>query len=92
MLELFYNFKSLVGLIIVCILYLVHWYKRPKLFPPGPRGIPILGYIPMIGKRAHEAAAKLSKTYGPIVGVRIGSSDVVVLNDYDSICQVCEFL
>ena len=92
MVELFSDFGWIVGLVSVVILYLVYWYRRPSYFPPGPRGIPFLGYLPMLGKRPQETAYELSKKYGPILGVRMGLSDIVFLNDYESINQVSSVL
>jgi len=89
MFKFFYDLGPLEGLLVLSILYLLYWYKRPKHFPPGPRGIPILGYLPMYGKRQYEIAAKLSQKHGPILGIRCGSFDTVILNDYQSINGVC---
>ena len=78
----------IVGIVSVMVFFLVYWYRRPDYFPPGPRGFPFLGYIPMMSKRSQEVAAKLSKKYGPTLGVRVGSTDMVFLNDYETIQQV----
>jgi len=91
LLEIFSNVGLLVGLLTIIVLYLIYWFQRPKDFPPGPRGIPIFGYLPMFGRFATATAAELSKKYGPVLGVRIGSSDIVFLNDYESINEVCRF-
>ncbi|XP_077559314.1 cytochrome P450 2H1-like [Haemaphysalis longicornis] len=59
-------------------------YERKRL-PPGPTGVPILGYIPFIRKPFHLVFKELSEKYGPIIRLRLGCKDVVVLNDLDSI-------
>ncbi|CAK8674850.1 unnamed protein product [Clavelina lepadiformis] len=70
---------------VVGLLFL-YWYQRPKNFPPGPRGIPLLGTIPFTGKYVERAAAKWSKhIYGPVMALRLGRDDVIVLNNLDSI-------
>ncbi|XP_029833956.2 cytochrome P450 2C44 [Ixodes scapularis] len=53
--------------------------------PPGPKGVPILGYIPFLGRNHHLKFAELAKDYGPIVRVKFGMVNVVVLNDYASV-------
>ena len=78
----------LVGALVVFILFLINWYRRPNKFPPGPRGIPVLGYLPFIGNKPHETAVKLSKKYGPILSMRLGFEDHLFLNDFDSIHKV----
>ncbi|XP_049268755.1 cytochrome P450 18a1 [Rhipicephalus sanguineus] len=56
-----------------------------KRLPPGPKGVPILGYIPFMWKPFHIIFHELSKQHGPIVRLRLGCKDVVVLNDVESI-------
>lgn len=58
---------------------------KNKRSPPGPWGIPILGYFPFIWKPYHYAFKDLADKYGPIVRLRMGCKDVVVLNDLASI-------
>ncbi|XP_075740978.1 cytochrome P450 2L1-like isoform X2 [Rhipicephalus microplus] len=59
--------------------------KQEKKLPPGPRGLPILGSLPFIRKPYHVAFKKLSESYGPIIRLRLGCREVVVLNDLESI-------
>ncbi|KAL1433106.1 hypothetical protein MTO96_002071 [Rhipicephalus appendiculatus] len=56
-----------------------------KRLPPGPKGVPILGYLPFMWKPFHIIFHELSKQHGPIVRLRLGCKDVVALNDLDSI-------
>ncbi|KAH7677334.1 flavonoid 3'5'-hydroxylase protein [Dioscorea alata] len=46
--------------------------------PPGPRGYPILGALPLIGPAAHVSLANLAKRYGPIMYLKLGTRSVVV--------------
>lgn len=51
-----------------------------KDFPPGPFGVPFLGYLPFLNpKKPYETLTKLSQKYGPIYGVQLGSIYCVVL-------------
>lgn len=61
--------------------------RKEKPLPPGPTGVPILGYLPFIRKPYHIAFKELSEQYGPIIRVRLGFKDLVVLNDLASIRQ-----
>ncbi|XP_059455881.1 cytochrome P450 76T24-like [Corylus avellana] len=51
--------------------------------PPGPRPFPIIGNILQLGKLPHEAAAKLSKTYGPLMTLKLGSRTTIVISSPD---------
>ena len=78
---------TIVSIIIPILLY--KWFHRPKGFPPGPYGVPLLGNLPFTGKEPFKVFAEWSKRYGNVFAVRMGSEDWVILNDYDTIHQVC---
>lgn len=59
--------------------------RKGKRLPPGPSGLPVLGYLPFVRKSYHVTFKELSDHYGPIFRVRLGSKDVVVLNDVASV-------
>ena len=77
-----------IGTISAILLYLVYWHQRPKRLPPGPRGLPIVGYLPFLGERPEKVVYNLTKKYGKILTVRMGTEDTVILNDYESIHKV----
>lgn len=49
--------------------------------PPGPMGLPFLGYLPFVGNEIHLTLTSLSERYGPIYQIFLGGIRVVVLND-----------
>ena len=51
----------------------------PRL-PPGPRPFPIIGNILQLGNLPHQAAAKLSETYGPLMTLKLGSMTTIVIS------------
>lgn len=59
--------------------------QKNKLTVPGPGGVPILGYLPFLRTPYHVTFMELSKQYGPIIKLRLGCKDVLVLNDLTSI-------
>eukprot|EP01018_Ginkgo_biloba_P026974 Gb_02300 [translate_table: standard] len=47
--------------------------------PPGPRPLPIIGNLHMIGKQPYIKPRDLSEKYGPIIFLRLGSVPTVVV-------------
>ncbi|KAI3439165.1 Peroxidase [Psidium guajava] len=48
--------------------------------PPGPRGLPFLGYLPFLGTDLHRKFAELAEAYGPIYKIQLGSKLYIVVN------------
>lgn len=67
------------------LVYFVYTYcknRKTLRLPPGPSGIPILGYLPWIDpERPHLSLTDLARKYGPICGLRMGSVYTILLSD-----------
>ena len=59
-------FILLITLIVAFITYLYNEYKVRQLLPPGPLGIPLVGYQPFFGKDLHKVVTKLGEKYGSV--------------------------
>ncbi|XP_066279166.1 uncharacterized protein [Branchiostoma lanceolatum] len=60
--------------------------RAPPNLPPGPWALPGLGNVlQMATKVPHLTWTELGKTYGPVVYLRLGSQQIVVLNSYSAI-------
>lgn len=71
---------------LIVLLTLCYWYLQvPKGIPPGPLGLPIIGYIPFIGEKPHKTFSKLSQRYGPVFRIYMGNKLTIILNDYESV-------
>uniref|UniRef100_A0A2N9E2Y8 Cytochrome P450 n=2 Tax=Fagus sylvatica TaxID=28930 RepID=A0A2N9E2Y8_FAGSY len=61
-------------------------WSRPKdpknelKFPPGPRALPIIGNLHMLGSLPHRALQTLAKKYGPIMSLRLGHVPTIVVS------------
>lgn len=89
--EIFFNY-SLIRSCLVCTLFCLsmHVFNLKKLvsfkkkksdlpLPPGPTGLPLLGYLPFLKREAHLSFTELSKKYGPIYQLKLGNTRVVVI-------------
>ncbi|KAL2235918.1 cytochrome P450 76C2-like [Sesamum indicum] len=79
---------SVVALTVISILASVFWcswkFKKSKEgtapYPPGPRGLPILGYLPFLHVNLHHQFTELAKKYGPIYKLQLGSKLCMVIS------------
>ncbi|KAI4356840.1 hypothetical protein L6164_000828 [Bauhinia variegata] len=57
--------------------------NKRRCHPPGPRPLPIIGNILVLGSNPHRSLAKLSKTFGPIMTLKLGSRTTIVISSPD---------
>ncbi|XP_062074102.1 flavonoid 3'-monooxygenase-like [Humulus lupulus] len=61
--------------------------SKPPL-PPGPRGLPLVGYLPYLSPNLHRDYSALAKIYGPIFKFWMGNKLCVVISSPQLIGQV----
>ncbi|KAL5707923.1 hypothetical protein ACHQM5_018772 [Ranunculus cassubicifolius] len=64
--------------LIVCFLRAKK--SRNGSLPPGPWRVPFLGHLHLLGELPHRSLQKLSKKYGPIMSLRLGSTPTIVVS------------
>ena len=74
--------SGLIGLILIRLLKRI--YVIFKL-PPGPYGLPIVGYIPFLSEHLYEDYIKLGKRYGSPFSIHLGKFDFIIINDCENI-------
>ncbi|XP_074641086.1 cytochrome P450 2U1-like [Tubulanus polymorphus] len=77
---------TILLLFAVCCLFLYFLHHRSVKYhlPPGPIGIPFLGYAPFVGKCFAKTCVKLSKRYkSDIISVTLGRKKFIILNSYE---------
>ncbi|KAK7247481.1 hypothetical protein RIF29_42364 [Crotalaria pallida] len=70
-----------IAILLASLTYLLLWRSRKKKrLPPGPRGLPILGSLHMLGKNPHRDLHKLAQKHGPIMHLRLGFMPTIVVS------------
>ncbi|XP_010544668.1 PREDICTED: cytochrome P450 76C1-like [Tarenaya hassleriana] len=58
--------------------------------PPGPPRLPIIGNILNVGKNPHHSLAELSKVYGPVMSLKLGTLTTVVVASPEAAKEVLQ--
>ncbi|KAM0856378.1 hypothetical protein ACQ4PT_049191 [Festuca glaucescens] len=57
-------------------------HARRRL-PPGPIPLPLIGSLHLVGDQPHRSLARLARTYGPLMSLRLGAVTTVVASSPD---------
>ncbi|XP_073286537.1 labd-13Z-ene-9,15,16-triol synthase, chloroplastic-like [Primulina huaijiensis] len=87
---------SLPILTAFLIIVSIFWYffisktskKETHPIPPGPRGLPFLGYLPFLQVNLHKQFTELANKYGPVYKLWLGSKLCVVISSPSLIKEV----
>ncbi|KAM4042273.1 cytochrome P450 2K4-like [Anomaloglossus baeobatrachus] len=76
-------------LIIFCLLSKAFYNRtknKNKNFPPGPKCLPIIGNLHIFDvKNPSKTFTQLSKKFGPVFSVQLGTQKMVILYGYDAV-------
>nr|XP_043629133.1 cytochrome P450 76C2-like [Erigeron canadensis] len=84
--------RTILTILVPILVLLWHQYwsvgshtKNHKIapLPPGPYGLPVLGYLPFLSSNLHQRFTEMAHKYGPIFSLRLGSKFHVVVNSMD---------
>nr|GMC63105.1 cytochrome P450 CYP736A12-like [Ipomoea batatas] len=70
--------------VLAAVYLLLHGLVQKKIkskkLPPGPKGLPVLGHFHLLGKNPHRDLQNLAKQHGPIMYLRLGFVDSIVVS------------
>ncbi|XP_037423428.1 geraniol 8-hydroxylase-like [Triticum dicoccoides] len=59
-------------------------HARRRGLPPGPRPLPLIGSLHLLGDQPHRSLAGLARTHGPLMSLRLGAVTTVVVSSPDA--------
>ncbi|PWA77544.1 cytochrome P450 [Artemisia annua] len=62
--------------------------KGAPPLPPGPRSLPIVGYLPFLSHELHKQFTNMAHTYGPIFKFKAGSKLHIVISTPELVKEV----
>ena len=75
----------LVGLLVILLVGASIWRQATLInLPPGPRGLPVLGALPRLGRKPYLTIQRWWETYGDVYSLYLGSRLVVIINGVDA--------
>uniref|UniRef100_A0A8C5WQW9 Cytochrome P450 1A n=1 Tax=Laticauda laticaudata TaxID=8630 RepID=A0A8C5WQW9_LATLA len=82
--------EVLIGLVVFCLLFLVLQTFRKQIPQglkriPGPRGYPLIGNLLEVGTNVHLSLTQMSKTYGDVMMIHLGTKPILVLSGLETI-------
>ncbi|KAG7563601.1 Cytochrome P450, partial [Arabidopsis suecica] len=80
-------FLSLLFLSCILLAAFKHKKRRKNQQPPSPPGFPIIGNLHQLGELPHQSLWSLSKTYGPVMLLKLGSVPTVVVSSSETAKQ-----
>ncbi|XP_074321523.1 geraniol 8-hydroxylase-like [Silene latifolia] len=76
----------ILSLILISTIFIIFFVlkicQKPTTskLPPGPKAWPIIGNIHQLSNRPHYSVAELSKKYGPIMTLKLGTMTTIVIS------------
>ncbi|XP_071735172.1 7-ethoxycoumarin O-deethylase-like [Rutidosis leptorrhynchoides] len=87
------EFLVIIGLLIICYAFIRSTFSlfvigNPKNQLPGPNRLPIIGNLHLLGDQPHQSLAKLAKIHGPIMSLKLGQINTLVISSAEAAKEV----
>ncbi|XP_074597580.1 cytochrome P450 2C11-like [Brevipalpus obovatus] len=70
--------------VLIGLLFIKLFKRMYEIFklPPGPYGLPIMGYLPFMSENFGKDYIKMGKKYGSPFSISLGKDDYIIINDW----------
>lgn len=76
-------YLAIIAVVVILLIAILKSSVRPPNFPPGPIGFPLVGYLPFLDvPNLGRSFQRISKRYGDIFSIMVGTKPLVVLNSW----------
>lgn len=75
---------------LILLFGLVSRLRRKLPYPPGPKGLPLIGSMNMMDQLTHRGLAKIADKYGGIFRLRMGYVNIVAVSSPETARQVLQ--
>lgn len=72
-------------LTVLLVQWMCKFVRQVQSLPPGPWGMPIIGYLAFMGTEKHTKFMELAKRFGSVYSAKLGFQLTVVLSDHNMI-------
>lgn len=77
-------------LTLFLLLNLASKFRKRAPYPPGPKGLPLIGNMNMLDKLTHRGLANLAKQYGGVYHLRMGFIHMVAISNAEAAREVLQ--
>ncbi|GIY17056.1 cytochrome P450 2J6 [Caerostris extrusa] len=80
---------TVLAVLVLLVVVVYKWIQNRKLnYPPGPIGLPFVGYLPFLIKEGYIKVRNLSKKYGDLFCFYFGPQLVISVNEYETAKEI----
>ncbi|KAJ0968505.1 hypothetical protein J5N97_025422 [Dioscorea zingiberensis] len=84
---------ALTFFFLLSTIIFIHYRKTERTkgmpgLPPGPRGLPLVGYLPFLRSDLHSCFADLARIFGPVMMMKLGSRQCLILSSPEAAKEV----